>query len=71
MRISMKYRLRWIPGLATGAIAVAIGTFVHGWYTGHWSGLVGELPIRAAIMMPSFVLIYPWISSSEKFRAKK
>ncbi len=71
MRISMKYRLRWIPGLATGAIAVAIGTFVHGWYTGHWSGLVGELPIRASIMMPFFVLIYPWISSSEKFCAKK
>jgi len=33
--------------------------------------LVGELPIRAAIMMPFFVLIYPWISSSEKFCAKK
>lgn len=52
---------KWMRGTAVGLFAVATGTLVHGWYLAHWDNIASELPIRAAVMMPLFVLGYSWM----------
>lgn len=48
----------WRYGLVAGILFLLIGSCIQGFWSGRWAGVYRTLPIRAAIIIPVFMLIF-------------
>jgi hypothetical protein len=48
----------WRYGLVAGILFLLIGSCIQGFWSGRWAEVYRSLPIRAAIVIPVFMLIF-------------
>lgn len=48
----------WRYGLAAGSLFLLIGSAIQGFWSGNWAEVCRSLPIKAAIIIPVFTLLF-------------
>lgn len=48
----------WRYGLVAGILFLLIGSGIQGFWSGNWAEVYRSLPIKAAIIIPVFMLIF-------------